>query len=128
MQPDNLTYDLAIACRSQPPPMASRFRLHGAYQDVRTNTCSSPRQAMSGLLESPSDVTFFGHTHYQGGFSYRAGQIGVIESNSGQNPDHILPRCDWSRERAICLIPVRLASRGTEIRVPHLQSPTWTME
>ena len=43
-----------------------------------------PAQAMGGLLESPTDVTFFGHTHHQGGFSYRGGQIDMIHLR----PDH----------------------------------------
>jgi diadenosine tetraphosphatase ApaH/serine/threonine PP2A family protein phosphatase len=51
--------------------------VHGAYED-EDEYVFVPSQAMGGLTESPTEVTFFGHTHYQGGFSYRAGQIGVI--------------------------------------------------
>ena len=57
--------------------------VHGAYED-EDEYVFVPGQAMGGLLESPTDVTFFGHTHHQGGFSYRAGQIGMIQLR----PDH----------------------------------------
>jgi diadenosine tetraphosphatase ApaH/serine/threonine PP2A family protein phosphatase len=45
-----------------------------------------PGQAMGGLLDSPTEVTFFGHTHYQGGFSYRGGHIGVIQLRPEPGP------------------------------------------
>jgi predicted phosphodiesterase len=60
--------------------------VHGAYHD-EDEYVFAPLQAMSGLLESPSAVTFFGHTHYQGGFSYRAGQIGVIHLTPEPGPN-----------------------------------------
>ena len=41
----------------------ARFRM-------KTNTCFTPAQALEGLLDSTANVTFFGHTHHQGGFSY----------------------------------------------------------
>src|ERR1700676_448386 len=59
--------------------------VHGAYHE--DEYVFAPLQAMSGLLESPSAVTFFGHTHYQGGFSYRAGQIGVIHLTPEPGPN-----------------------------------------
>ena len=31
----------------------------------------TPAQALEGLLDSTAAVTFFGHTHHQGGFSYQ---------------------------------------------------------
>ena len=60
--------------------------VHGAYHD-EDEYVFAPLQAMSGLLESPSAVTFFGHTHYQGGFSFRAGQIGVIHLTPEPGPN-----------------------------------------
>ena len=39
----------------------------------------APAQALNGLLESPSAVTFFGHTHFQGGFSYRGDKLDVMQ-------------------------------------------------
>jgi predicted phosphodiesterase len=59
--------------------------VHGAYHD-EDEYVFAPVQAMGGLLESPSAVTLFGHTHYQGGFSYRNGQIGVIQLQPGLGP------------------------------------------
>jgi predicted phosphodiesterase len=59
--------------------------VHGAYHD-EDEYVFAPVQAMGGLLESPSAVTLFGHTHYQGGFSYREGQIGVIHLQPEAGP------------------------------------------
>ncbi len=60
--------------------------VHGAYHD-EDEYVFAPLQAMGGLLESPSAVTFFGHTHYQGGFSYRTGHIGVIHLTPEPGPN-----------------------------------------
>jgi predicted phosphodiesterase len=43
--------------------------VHGSYQD-EDEYVFTPPQALQGLLDSKTDVTFFGHTHHQGGFSY----------------------------------------------------------
>jgi predicted phosphodiesterase len=83
LRPDNLTY---IAQLAAGPASADGLTLvHGAYED-EDEYVFSPAQAMGGLIESPSDVTFFGHTHYQGGFSYRAGQIAVIQLRPEPGP------------------------------------------
>jgi len=52
--------------------------VHGAVAD-EDEYVFAPGQALQGLLESPSAVTFFGHTHFQGGFSYRGTQLEVIQ-------------------------------------------------
>jgi predicted phosphodiesterase len=83
MEPANLTYVTEMA--AGPVTVDSLTLVHGAYQD-EDEYVFVPMQAMSGLLESPTDVTFFGHTHYQGGFSYRAGQIGVIQLKPDPGP------------------------------------------
>ncbi|HVA94172.1 MAG TPA: metallophosphoesterase family protein [Candidatus Dormibacteraeota bacterium] len=76
LRPENLDY---IAQLPAGPLSADSLTLvHGAYHD-EDEYVFVPGQAMGGLVDSPSTVTFFGHTHYQGGFSYRAGQIGVIQ-------------------------------------------------
>jgi predicted phosphodiesterase len=73
---ENLTY---IAQLPRGPAHTDGLTIvHGAYQD-EDEYVFAPLQAMGGLLESPSAVTLFGHTHYQGGFSYRDGQINVIQ-------------------------------------------------
>jgi diadenosine tetraphosphatase ApaH/serine/threonine PP2A family protein phosphatase len=43
--------------------------VHGALQD-EDEYVFTPAQALEGLLDSAAGVTFFGHTHHQGGFSY----------------------------------------------------------
>src|ERR1700693_1101930 len=43
--------------------------VHGAFQD-EDEYVFTPQQALEGLLDSTAAVTFFGHTHHQGGFSY----------------------------------------------------------
>ena len=52
--------------------------VHGAVAD-EDEYVFAPAQALDSLLESPSFVTFFGHTHFQGGFSYRGTQLEVIQ-------------------------------------------------
>jgi diadenosine tetraphosphatase ApaH/serine/threonine PP2A family protein phosphatase len=37
-----------------------------------------PEQALSGLLAASQELTFFGHTHMQGGFSHRHSQPEII--------------------------------------------------
>ena len=39
----------------------------------------TPEQALDGLLDSNAIVTFFGHTHHQGGFSYRDSHLEVLQ-------------------------------------------------
>src|ERR1700682_2318561 len=43
--------------------------VHGAFQD-EDEYVFTPAQALEGLLDSTATITFFGHTHHQGGFSY----------------------------------------------------------
>ena len=52
--------------------------VHGAVAD-EDEYVFAPAQALDGLLESTSPVTFFGHTHFQGGFSYREDKLDVIQ-------------------------------------------------
>jgi predicted phosphodiesterase len=75
LRSDNFTYIAQLP--AGPVHTDGLTMVHGAYHD-EDEYVFAPAQAMGGLLESPSAVTFFGHTHYQGGFSYRDGQIGVI--------------------------------------------------
>ena len=75
MRPDNLAYIAQLP--AGPKSVDSLTLVHGAYED-EDEYVFVPGQAMGGLLESPTDVTFFGHTHHQGGFAYRDGQIRMI--------------------------------------------------
>jgi predicted phosphodiesterase len=59
--------------------------IHGALQD-EDEYVFGPAQALEGLLDSPSAVTFFGHTHIQGGFTLRDDQVNVQQLKpSGEN-------------------------------------------
>jgi len=60
------------------PLVINDFRIvHGAIHD-EDEYVFSPAQALDGLLEAASPVTFFGHTHLQGGFTFRDNQVGVL--------------------------------------------------
>jgi predicted phosphodiesterase len=52
--------------------------VHGAFQD-EDEYVFTPAQALEGLLDSTADVTFFGHTHHQGGFAYRDSNLEVLQ-------------------------------------------------
>ncbi len=76
MRPDNLAYISQLP--AGPKSTDGLTVVHGAYED-EDEYVFVPGQAMGGLMESPTDLTFFGHTHHQGGFSYRDGQIRMIQ-------------------------------------------------
>src|SRR5258708_831492 len=52
--------------------------VHGAFQD-EDEYVFTPAQALDGLLDSKAEVTFFGHTHHQGGFSYQDSNLEVLQ-------------------------------------------------
>ncbi|HTT32580.1 MAG TPA: metallophosphoesterase family protein [Methylomirabilota bacterium] len=52
--------------------------VHGALQD-EDEYVFTPAQALDGLLDSTTSVTFFGHTHHQGGFSYQDSMLEVLQ-------------------------------------------------
>jgi diadenosine tetraphosphatase ApaH/serine/threonine PP2A family protein phosphatase len=52
--------------------------VHGAFQD-EDEYVFTPAQALDGLLDSSAEVTFFGHTHHQGGFSYQDSRLEVLQ-------------------------------------------------
>lgn len=51
--------------------------VHGAFRD-EDEYVFSPAQALDSLLDAPTPITFFGHTHLQGGFTMRDNQVGVL--------------------------------------------------
>ena len=67
LTPDNLKWLSDLP----PGPMETDeiVLVHGAFQD-EDEYVFTPAQALEGLLDSTAAVTFFGHTHHQGGFSY----------------------------------------------------------
>ena len=65
--------------------------LHGALHD-EDEYVFGPAQAIEGLIEAPSPVSFFGHTHIQGGFTLRDDQVVVLHAKpAGGNPFALLP-------------------------------------
>ena len=51
--------------------------VHGAYKD-EDEYVFAPAQALDSLLDAPAQVTFFGHTHLQGGFTLHNDQVGAL--------------------------------------------------
>ena len=51
--------------------------IHGAFQD-EDEYVFTPAQALEGLLDSSTTLSFFGHTHHQGGFSYHESDIELL--------------------------------------------------
>jgi predicted phosphodiesterase len=51
--------------------------VHGAVHD-EDEYVLSPVLALEGLRNAPSAVTFFGHTHLQGGFSLRGEEVSLL--------------------------------------------------
>ena len=51
--------------------------IHGAFQD-EDEYVFTPAQALEGLLDSSTTLSFFGHTHHQGGFSYHGSDIRLL--------------------------------------------------
>ena len=56
--------------------------IHGALHD-EDEYVFGPAQAVEGLLDAPSPVIFFGHTHIQGGFALRDNQVTVENVKPG---------------------------------------------
>ena len=76
LDPDHLSWLAALS--PGPFPSDGIVLIHGAYQD-EDEYVFTPSQAMDGLLDSSSDVTFFGHTHHQGGFSYLDSSVELLQ-------------------------------------------------
>jgi predicted phosphodiesterase len=65
--------------------------LHGALHD-EDEYVFGPAQAIEGLIEAPMPVSFFGHTHIQGGFTLRDEQVVVLNAKpSAGNQFSVLP-------------------------------------
>jgi diadenosine tetraphosphatase ApaH/serine/threonine PP2A family protein phosphatase len=67
LSPDNLKWLAELP--SGPLETDDIVLVHGAFQD-EDEYVFTPAQALEGLLDSTGNITFFGHTHHQGGFSY----------------------------------------------------------
>jgi predicted phosphodiesterase len=68
LRPENLDYLLNLPVG--PIEIDGMSFVHGALRD-EDEYVFTPAQALDSLLEAPSSITFFGHTHLQGGFALR---------------------------------------------------------
>jgi predicted phosphodiesterase len=102
LSPENLKW---LAELSKGPIEADGIVLvHGALQD-EDEYVFTPAQALEGLLDAGSPVTFFGHTHHQGGFAYQ----------SATNSLEMLPIRPRPAEK---LAPLRLELQGRYLLNP----------
>ena len=70
--------------------------VHGAYQD-EDEYVFTPAQALEGLLDSTAPVTFFGHTHHQGGFSHHDSTLEVLQIHPRSSESFAALRLEDSR-------------------------------
>jgi predicted phosphodiesterase len=76
LDPDHMEWLRALP--QGPLPAQGIVLVHGAYQD-EDEYVFTPAQALEGLLDSTAGVTFFGHTHHQGGFSHHDSTLEVLQ-------------------------------------------------
>jgi diadenosine tetraphosphatase ApaH/serine/threonine PP2A family protein phosphatase len=90
LHPGNLEY----LCRLPAGPIRAHglTLVHGALHD-EDEYVFVPEQALAGLLMAPGTMTFFGHTHMQGGFSFRDSEAEAVPLRlpRGDAPFSILP-------------------------------------
>ena len=94
LTPENLTF-----LRDLPPgPLETDgiVLVHGAFLD-EDEYVFTPAQALESLLDSTGRVTFFGHTHHQGGFSYFDSDLEVIALRPRPNETHAVLRLEPER-------------------------------
>jgi predicted phosphodiesterase len=75
LRPENLVYLAELP--AGPREVDGLTLVHGAFRD-EDEYVFAPAQALGSLLAAPHEVTFFGHTHFQGGFSYRDSRLEMI--------------------------------------------------
>ena len=76
LRPENVRYLRSLP--AGPVETDGAALVHGAVEDEDEYVFAA-NQAMTSLLASPRPITFFGHTHIQGGFSYDGAAVGVVE-------------------------------------------------
>lgn len=77
-QLSNENLDWLAALPQGPLEAEGVMLVHGAFQD-EDEYVFTPTQALEGLLDSTLPITFYGHTHHQGGFSYQDSQLEVLQ-------------------------------------------------
>ena len=76
LRPENVQYLRALP--AGPIETDGAVLVHGALEE-EDEYVFAPNQALPGLIASPRPITFFGHTHIQGGFSYDGTSVGTVE-------------------------------------------------
>jgi diadenosine tetraphosphatase ApaH/serine/threonine PP2A family protein phosphatase len=92
-QLSNENLDWLAALPQGPLEAEGLVLVHGAFQD-EDEYVFTPSQALEGLLDSTSRVTFYGHTHHQGGFSYQDSQLEVLQLHPRDNELHCALRVE----------------------------------
>ncbi len=92
-QLSNENLDWLAALPQGPLEAEGLVMVHGAFQD-EDEYVFTPSQALEGLLDSTLPVTFFGHTHHQGGFSYQDSQLEVLQLHPRSRELHCALRID----------------------------------
>ena len=80
LRPENLGYLRSLP--AGPLETEGVALVHGAVEDEDEYVFAA-EQALPGLLASRRPVTFFGHTHIQGGFSYDGARTDRVECHPG---------------------------------------------
>ena len=75
LTPENLDYLCALP--QGPLETGGLVLVHGAFHD-EDEYVFTPAQALESLLDSHSPITFFGHTHQQGGFSFHDSHLEIL--------------------------------------------------
>jgi diadenosine tetraphosphatase ApaH/serine/threonine PP2A family protein phosphatase len=75
LRPENLEYLANLP--AGPLRLDGLTLVHGAFHD-EDEYVFVPEQALDGLLVAPGTLTFFGHTHMQGGFAFRDSELETI--------------------------------------------------
>jgi predicted phosphodiesterase len=77
-QLSNQNLDWLAALPHGPLEAEGLILVHGAFQD-EDEYVFTPAQALEGLLDATLPLTFYGHTHHQGGFAYQDSELEVLQ-------------------------------------------------
>jgi predicted phosphodiesterase len=94
LTPENLAFLRALP--QGPLEIDGIVLVHGAFID-EDEYVFTPAQALESLLDSTGRITFFGHTHHQGGFSYLDSQLEVLSLRPRLNESQFILRLDPAR-------------------------------
>ncbi len=91
LRPENLEY--LINLPTGPLDVDGISLVHGAFRD-EDEYVFAPAQALDSLLEAPSAITFFGHTHLQGGFTLCDNQVQALHIRPAAGKDFVTLKID----------------------------------